>query len=74
MKTEKWIFSVERKEIHYVRYTLESYDGMAVVRTLDPRAGLIEVTIVPGCESEARKLIDALREQEGLAITEARPL
>jgi len=71
---DRWLFRVDRKEIHYIRYTLESYDGMAVVRTLDPRAGLIEVTIAPGCETEVRELVDALREQEGLAMAEARPL
>ena len=72
MRTENRFFHVDRSEIHYIRYTLESYDGMAVVRTLDPRAGLIEVSIAPGCEFQVRELVEALREQEGLAIRETR--
>ena len=36
METTKRTFLVDREEINYLRITLESYDGMAVVRTIDP--------------------------------------
>ena len=47
---EPRVFHVDRKEISYLRFTLESYDGMAIVTTLDPYTALIEVSIAPGCE------------------------
>ena len=63
------IFQVDRREIHYLRFTLESYDGMAVVSTIDPHLALIEVSIAPGCEKLISELMDALIKDEGMSIS-----
>ena len=52
-----------------MRFTLESYDGMALVSTIDPYVALIEVSMAPGCERQVLELIDALRKDEGLRIS-----
>ena len=62
-------FKVDRREIHYLRFTLESYDGMALVSTIDPHLALIEVSMAPGCETLVLELMDALRNDEGLNIS-----
>jgi len=62
------IFRVDRKEISYLRFTLESYDGMAVVTTLDPYTALIEVSIAPGCEEIVFELLNSLKNEEGQRI------
>jgi hypothetical protein len=62
------VFRVDREQIGYLRFTLESYDGMAVVATLDPYAALIEVSISPGCEDIVLQVLEALRQEEGLNI------
>jgi hypothetical protein len=67
MQTIKRVFRVNRRDISYLRWTLESYDGMAVVRTLNPRAAFIEIMISPGCEDQILELLDSLRE-EGVDI------
>jgi hypothetical protein len=65
---------VKREDIHYLRTTIEAYDGMAVVRTAEPvgqnepGAAIIELLIAPGCEEMISRLIAALREQEGLPL------
>jgi hypothetical protein len=64
MKATKLLFQVERKEIHYIQSTLESYDGMAVVRTADPGRAVIEVRVAPGCEPLVLELIDDLKTRE----------
>lgn len=69
MKTIKRVFRVDRREIKYLRWTIESYDGMAVVSTLDPREAYIEIMISPGCEEMVSELLDSLRE-EGLDIVQ----
>ena len=69
MLTSEYIFRVVREEINYIRTIVESYDGMAVVRTIDPREALISVMIAPGCEELVIELLDDLRNNEGLAIT-----
>jgi len=71
MCSRKRVFRVDREEIGYLRFTLESYDGMAVVSTLDPHAALIEVLIAPGCEKGVMALLDSLRkEDQGVKIEE----
>jgi len=68
LETTKWMFRVNRQDIHYLRTTIEAYDGMAVVRTVDPGAATIELLIAPGCEDLISRLIAALRDQEGIAL------
>lgn len=70
METVKRVFRVDRDEINYLRTTIESYDGMAVVRTVDPRAADIEISISQGCEDIVFELLDSLAKDEGLNITE----
>ena len=68
IETFKTFLWVDRAEINYLRTTLESYDGMAVVRTIDPQEASIEVMISPGCEEIIAGLLDSLRQEEGLNI------
>jgi hypothetical protein len=70
MDTSRKILHVDRKEINYLRTTLESYDGMAVVRTIDPHEARIEVMIGPGCEDLVSELLYSLEKDEGLMIRE----
>ncbi len=39
----KAYFRLPRAEIAYLRFTLESYDGLAFQRTLDSATGLVEI-------------------------------
>ena len=68
METIKQYFQVDRKEINYLRVIIESYDGMAVLRTVDPHRAIIELQISPGCISFISDLLDDLRAREGLSI------
>ena len=68
MKTHRHVFRVDRREINYLRVTMESYDGMAVVRTLDPHEALIEVLVSPGCEGLFLELLSALVDGESMDI------
>ena len=68
MDTTKKVFRVERGDISYLRFTIESYDGMAVVRTLDPFKALIELQISPGCEEFVQELMTSLSKEEGLLV------
>jgi hypothetical protein len=68
MQTTKRIIHVNRKDISYLRSTIESYDGMAVVSTLDPHEASIEIQIAPGCEDLISELLNSLEEEEGVFI------
>ena len=67
MQTIKRHFRVDRGDINYLRTTIESYDGMAVVSTLDPVKAYLEIRISPGCEQLILALMDSLR-KEGLDL------
>lgn len=68
MYSTKQIYQVKKNDINYIRWTVESYDGMAVVRTIDPSTASIEILIAPGCEKWINSLLLSLRVDEGIEI------
>lgn len=72
MKSLRRAFHVDRKDIHYIRSTLESYDGMALVRTVDAATALLEVLIAPGCEEAVTNLVRSLEQEEGVRMSPVR--
>jgi hypothetical protein len=68
METIRRTYLVDRHEINYIRVTLESYDGMAVVRTVVPEEAVIEIQISPGCEDFVLELLGDLRKRENMRI------
>jgi hypothetical protein len=55
---------VPRHEIAYVKFVIESYEGIAVTRTLDRHAATVVVLAAPDLVDDARRIIAAL-EGEG---------
>ena len=68
METIKQSYRVERNQIHYIRWTVESYDGMATVSTIDPVEAVIEIKISPGCEKTIQDLLDSMAAREGIML------
>lgn len=61
-ETAKRCYRVDRREIAYLKFILEAYDGLAVVSTLDPEAGLLVLHISPGCEADVEIIMQDLRQ------------
>ena len=59
----QWRIEVNKKDIAYIVSIFEGYDHIAVVRTIDPSCGLIELMISPDFLEDARKLTEALAEE-----------
>jgi hypothetical protein len=55
---------VSRRDIAYVKFVIESYEGVAVTRTVDPAAGLVVALVAPDFLADARRIVAAL-EAEG---------
>jgi hypothetical protein len=68
-RTRKVILSIEKSEICYLQWIIESYDGMAVMRTIDPANGTVEISIAPGCMEEIVSLIDYLKEDGSIHVS-----
>jgi hypothetical protein len=63
MDTQSKFFRLPRGEIAYLKFIIESYEGMAVVRTADPQEAIVELMVAPGWEKEAEELVEALRRE-----------
>lgn len=57
------LFLVAPQEICFLRFILEGYDGLAVVTTLQPASGLVQVSIAPGCERDVARILGAEKER-----------
>lgn len=68
METIKLNFQVDRKEIGYLRWIVESYDGMAFLKTIEPFQAIIELEISSGCEMIVFELLESLRKYEQIQI------
>jgi len=60
-ETIKQRYRVDRREIAFIRFIVEAYDGLAIVTTLDPETGLIEFRIAPGCEQDVEMILQDLK-------------
>ena len=58
--TKQW-YRVDRREISYLKFILEAYEGLAVVSTLDSEAGVVVLHIAPGCESDVDMILQDLK-------------
>ncbi len=63
MDTHSKYFRLRRKDIAYFKFIIESYEGMAVVRTKDPGEAVVELMIAPGWEQDVEEVLEALRQE-----------
>ncbi|AJF05792.1 DUF4911 domain-containing protein [Geoalkalibacter subterraneus] len=59
-------FSLPPQDIAYLRFILESYDGLCFMRTLDNRSGVLEVAWPASQRADAQQLLAALQEEVAL--------
>ena len=58
--TVRRCFRIEKKAISFFKFIIEGYDNVAVVETLEAKAGIIALHIAPGCEDVAEAIIEDL--------------
>ena len=64
----QWILEVNKSDIAYIVGLFEAYDDFAVVRTLDPERGHIELMISPDYVDEVAQLVDRLSSEIPLRV------
>lgn len=63
MDTISLIIQIPPQEIAYLSFVLESYEGIVIARTLDPKKGLVELMVSPHFQVEMDAiLLDLARE------------
>jgi hypothetical protein len=51
------------ERIHFLKFILEGYDGLAIMSTIDARQGIVEIYYPPEVESDLKKLLHHIRPQ-----------
>lgn len=60
MEITKKYYRVERKNISFLKFIFEAYDGIAVITTVDRPKGIVMFRIPPGCENEVDTVLQDL--------------
>ena len=63
MDTHSKYFRLRREDIAYFKFIIESYEGMAVVRTKDPHEAIVELMVAPGWEKDLEEVLEGLRKE-----------
>lgn len=66
MDAHEIYLEVEPKDIGYIQAIFESYEGVAIVRTLDRKKAVIVLLVVEDFLSTARAILDCLRSETSL--------
>lgn len=64
---------VDRYHIAYLNSILESYEGLAMMRTLDPGKGIICIYVSNPLSEETRSLLLSLQEEIGFEFINSPP-
>jgi hypothetical protein len=63
MDTIQKYYRIDKNGIALLKFILESYDNAALMRTVDKRGSIIEVSISPGFLCEVEAVITELRDE-----------
>jgi len=59
----KKYYRVARKDISFLKFIFEAYDGIAVITTVDRPKGIIMFRIPPGCENDVETVMQGLKNE-----------
>jgi hypothetical protein len=63
MDTQSTYFRIHRQDIGYFKFLIESYEGIAVVRTKDPYEAVVELMVAPGWEKTVEEILEGIRKE-----------
>jgi len=63
LKTTTQYYRVDRRQIAFIKFIFEAYDGIAGMRTTDPAKGIIKLHIAPGCEEQVEQILRDLKKE-----------
>lgn len=58
-----WYYRVDPKRIVLLKSLLEGYEGLVVVRTADPKEGVVELLVSPDFVEEMEGILEGLSHQ-----------
>ena len=61
MNTIKKYFRVDRREIAFLKFIFEAYDGIVTLTTVDPNQGVVLLCIAQGSEDVVEMILQDLK-------------
>ena len=58
----KKYYRIDRREISFLKFILEAYDGLAILTTVDSKKGIVVINIAPGCEADVKMILQDLKQ------------
>lgn len=58
----KW-FKINKSDIVLVQFIIEGYEGLATVSTIDPKAAILQVLIMPDFIKDAECILNYLKDR-----------
>lgn len=63
LETINKYYRVDRREICFLRFIFEAYDGIAMLTTIDSGSGSVVFHISPGCEEDVEMVLRDLKKE-----------
>lgn len=73
LETIKKYYRIDRSEIGFIKFIVEAYDGLAVLTTVDPEAGIVILYIAPGCEADVETILQELKKDIMIETLHCKP-
>lgn len=61
LDTIKKYIRIDRREICFLKFILEAYDGIASITTVNPDLGVVRLNIPPGCVEDVEIILQDLK-------------
>ena len=61
--TFKKFLKLNRKDISYLQFLIESYEGLATVTTIDKNVAIIKLSIMPDFVSDIDEILNSLKKE-----------
>jgi len=74
LESIKRYYRIDRREINFIKCILEAYDGIAMLTTVDPEAGIVLLHISSGCENDVDMIFQDLKKDIMIEHISERPM
>jgi hypothetical protein len=64
-------FKIDRRYIAFLQYTIEAYEDLAVVRTVNSSEGIVELIVAPDFAKETDEVLVGLSKEIGMEEIQA---
>ena len=62
-KIVKKVLKLKRKDIAYIKFLFEGYEGLGIVTTIDNRKSLVELSIMPDYINDVIGILDSIQNE-----------